>query len=529
MQESIRSVLEGIRGAFRFKWWAVGVAWAVCLLGWTVVTFLPSKYEASTRVFVDTRTSLSPVIQGLAIQQDVGAHLNLAQETLIGEEQLEEIVRETGIDTETMTERERSGLLQSLRKNIVIGLQKTGDRGQPGGVVYSISYRDSDRERGLKTVEILLNSFIEDTLGGKRQGSEEARSFLKREIAETEEQLRQAEQRLAEFKKANVGVMPGAAGDYFTRLQAELDAERKARADLQVALSRRNELSRQLSGETPFTVAPGTPGAAAIAGGRPGNDTTSQIADAERRLAGLLLRFTEKHPDVIAVRAEIESLKARRAEELEALRRGDPSAALSSGAGANPIYQSIQLALNQVDVEIAELRGQIALNQRKVGELQRLVNTAPEVEAEHARLNRDYDVTKGQYTALVERLQRAELGQDAENKSSDVRFEVIDPPNAGFSPVSPKRPALVTLVFLLALVFGVAAAIGLDKLNPVFSRGRDLHEATDLPVLGEVAYAAIGDGSAAERRGLMLASGGAAGLVVAFLAVFWLSATFSFN
>jgi polysaccharide chain length determinant protein (PEP-CTERM system associated) len=529
MQETLNNLIERARGAIRFKWWAIGVAWGVCLLGWTVVTFLPSKYEASTRVFVDTRTALSPVIQGIAIQQDVAAHLNLAQEALIGEEQLDEIVRETGLDATIKTAQERAGLIDSLKKRIVINLQRTGEWGQTGGVIYTISYRDSDRERGLKTVEILLNSFIEDTLGGKRQGSEEASDFLRNEIAETEEHLREAEQRLAEFKKANVGVMPGAAGDYFTRLQTELDAARKARADLQVALSRRSELSRQLSGETPFTVATGTPGAAAMAGTRGGNDTTSQIADAERRLAALLLRFTEKHPDVIAARAEVEGLKARRAEELEALRRGDPNAALSSGAGANPIYQSIQLALNQVDVEIAELRGQIALHERKVGELQRLVNTAPEVEAEYARLNRDYDVTKAQYTALVERLQRTELGQDAQDKASDVRFEVIDPPNAGFSPVTPNRPALVTLVFLLALGLGGATAVGLDRLNPVFNRGRDLHEATDLPVLGEVAYATVDTVDLSGQRTLMLVSGGAAGLVVAFLAMIWLSATFRFN
>lgn len=529
MRESLSHLIERLQGAARFKWWAVGVAWAVCLLGWGIVTFLPSKYEASTRVFVDTRTSLSPVIQGLAIQQDVGAHLNLAKEALIGEEQLSKIMRETGLDATIKTPEDRARTIEGLRKSITIGLQRTGEWGQTGGVIYSIHYLDSDRERGLQIVEILLDSFIRETLGGKRQGSEEARDFLRNEIAETEQHLRDSEQRLAEFKKANVGVMPGAAGDYFTRLQTELDAVRKSRADLQVALSRRNELSRQLSGETPFTVAAGGPGSSATGGIRAGSDTTSQIAEAERRLAALLLRFTDKHPDVIAVRAEIEGLKARREEELDALRRGDPNAALSSGAGANPIYQSIQLSLNQVDVEIASLRGQIALHERKVSELQRLVNTAPEVEAEYARLNRDYDVTKAQYTALVERLQRAELGQDAEDKASDVRFEVIDPPNAGFSPVTPNRPALVTLVFLIALGLGGAAAVGLDVLKPVFNRARELHDATGLPVLGEVAFATVGNSGASEARGWMIVSGGAAGLVVAFLAMIWLSSSFSFN
>ena len=48
-------------------------------------------------------------------------------------------------------------------------------------------------------------------------------------------------------------------------------------------------------------------------------------------------------------------------------------------------------------------------------------------------------------------------------------------------------------------------------------------------MLGEVAYATVDTVDLSGQRTLMLVSGGAAGLVVAFLAMIWLSATFSFN
>ena len=92
--------------------------------------------------------------------------------------------------------------------------------------------------------------------------------------------------------------------------------------------------------------------------------------------------------------------------------------AAATGASANPIYQSIQLALNQVDVEIAGLKGELSDHQQKVTELRRMVDTMPQVEAEYARLNRDYNVNKAQYTALVERLEKARLGEEAEAKGS---------------------------------------------------------------------------------------------------------------
>ena len=87
------------------------------------------------------------------------------------------------------------------------------------GSIYWLSYRDSDRQRALKVIDILLNAFMTDTVSGKLANSEAAQQFLAGQIKETELQLRAAEQRLAEFKKRNVGTMPGAEGDYFTRLQ----------------------------------------------------------------------------------------------------------------------------------------------------------------------------------------------------------------------------------------------------------------------------------------------------------------------
>jgi polysaccharide chain length determinant protein (PEP-CTERM system associated) len=508
MREAVAIVLDELRGAARFRWLALATAWLICCAGWAVVLLvLPGKYEATTRVFVDTRTALSPVIQGLAIQQDVAAHLNLAQEALVGKAQLTRIARETGLDAKAVTSDQRAKLLDDLRRNINLGTAFTQ---QAGAIVHTIAYRDEDQGRSLKVVEMLLDSFIEDTLGGKRESSDTAKSFLVEQIASNEQLLRDAETRLAEFKKRNVGLMPGSEGDYFTRLQTEMDAVRKARADLGVAMSRRNELLAQLSGETPFSVASEGPDSQSA-----GSNTSSQIADAERRLAAMLLRVTEKHPDVIAARAEIESLKIRQAEELEALKQGDAGAALSAGARANPIYRSIQLALNEAEVRGAELRGDIRQRETKIAELQRLVNTVPEVEAEFARLNRDYEATRAQYAALVDRLNKAELGQSAEDTSA-VRFEVVDPPAVSAEPVTPRRPLLVTMVFAAAVGGAALIALLLNRIRPVFGSTRELLEATGLPVLGEVSLIDVDGFERVQKRSYMRLAGGAAALFLAF-------------
>ena len=70
----------------------------------------------------------------------------------------------------------------------------------------------------------------------------------------------------------------------------------------------------------------------------------------------------------------------------------------------------MQLELNKVDVEIAALRRELAQHQATVADLRQRLNTAPQVEAEFQQLNRDYDVNKAQYTALLESYQKARLG-----------------------------------------------------------------------------------------------------------------------
>ena len=191
---------------------------------------------------------------------------------------------------------------------------------------------------------------------------------------------------------------------------------------------------------------------------------------------------------MIAARQTLAELNARRASELESLRRGDVGAFATGGATANPVYQSIQLALNQADVEIASLRRQLGDHQSRVAELRRALDTMPKVEAEYAQLNRDYDVNKTQYTALLTQLEKAKLSQEADTNGS-VRFEIVEPPNAEYRPVAPHRSLLVLAVLALSVGIGAGLAYLIQLLKPVFWSVRTLAETTGATVLGAVSPA----------------------------------------
>jgi polysaccharide chain length determinant protein (PEP-CTERM system associated) len=491
MTPALDHVFDEVRGAWRFRWVALIAAFIVALIGWAVVFALPDRYEADARVFVDTRTALKPALQGLTIDQNVDGQINYVRQSLLEGPQLEQIAKDAGVLPPTaIDERTRAKILNSLSDRIVLGVFSAGSQGDErstAGTIYSFHYTDGERIRSLRVVRSLLKTFVEETLGGKREGSQHAQQFLETQIKDYEQRLSAAEDKLAAFKKKNVGLMPSDQGGYFAQLQKEVDAAKKAESDLSVAMSRRDELAKQLHSDSVVSAA----GNSAVGGGRGaggGSDTLSRIQETQARLDELLLKYTDRHPDVIATRATLAELKQRRATELTNLRRGDASAIASSGAGNNPVYQSMQLELNRVDVEIAALRREVAQHQGTVADLRQRLNSAPQVEAEYQQLNRDYDVNKAQYTALLESYQKARLGERADIAGS-VRFEIVLPPSSPLAPVWPRRTLLLGLIWLAALLVGGAIAYGLHTIKPILSSVRAVNELTPFPVLGVVSIA----------------------------------------
>ncbi len=509
----MENVLEQVSGAWRFRWWALLVAWVLCLLASIGIFLLPDTYQATARVFVDTRTTLSDVTRGIGVESNVDNQIQRVREMLVGGPQLLKVAEDLGLMPRATSARDQQQALQKIRERIDIS---GGMTNQSAGV-FTITYKHHDRPTALKVVDRLLNAFVQGAIGGKRESSEQAQKFLVDQIAEYEHRLSDAEERLAQFKKTNVGLMPGTQGDYFARLQKETDSLQEAQANLAVQVQRRDQLGRQLRGEDPLLTTPVDAGRAAAAPVGAGSDTATRIRETQAKLDELLLRFTDKHPDVIALKATLADLQKRQQAEIDGARHGDPGAAARTGLTANPVYQNIQLQFNQAEVEIAADRANISDAEHRVAELKGLVNTAPEVEAELARLNRDYDVTRAQYQTLLDRLQRARLSEDADS-TGIIRFEVIDPPTAGFAPVAPKRGLLLLAALIASVGAGGAVAYLLHLLKPVFSSVRQLHALTGLPVLGAVSMSWLDKHRTHARRAVM-GYAAAAALLICFTAV----------
>jgi protein tyrosine kinase modulator len=527
MTTKLDPLFDELRGAWRYRWVTLVTAVTVAVIGWLIIFALPDRYQAQAEVLVDTRTALKPVLQGLATNQDVNVQLNYVRQALLADPQLSAFAEQAGIMPKTgLGPAQREALLDALSKRIDLSVERTLDQGadsnpNAGSTTYGITYQDVDRARALRLVQMLMNALINETLGGSQQGSEHAQQFLKAQIADYEKRLQTAEDRLAAFKSQHLGLLSTQQGGLFDQLQHETQAIDDVNTKLIVAQTQRSALQRQLHGDAAISATDATammgPNGTMVAG-----DTLSQIEQVQARLNQLLLKYTDKYPDVIAARQQLAALQRRRAQEIAALRRGDANAAALSGASSNPVYQSIQLALNNVEVKIAELRAELNEHQEKAKELSNLLNTTPELEAQYAQLSRDYDINRKQYAALLASYDKARLGEQAGNAGA-VRFELVQPPSVSYTPVWPQRTKLLAVVLILALGAGGALAYALNQLRPVVRSPTALRQLTGIPVVAVVGCAFPTRTALTTRSQVRRFSFALACLIVGFVAVIVLS------
>ncbi len=174
-----------MQGAWRFRWIAIAAATALATAGWLIVFALSDWYGAAAAVLVNTRTALTPALKDLAVEPDVSVQLNYVRESLLAGPQLRRIAQLTGMLAAAGADPARQEeVLSNLRKRIQLTVQNNAETGSSAGTSYGIHYQDTDRARALKVVNILLTTLVDETLGGKRQGAQNAqRSWRAKSVA----------------------------------------------------------------------------------------------------------------------------------------------------------------------------------------------------------------------------------------------------------------------------------------------------------------------------------------------------------
>jgi polysaccharide chain length determinant protein (PEP-CTERM system associated) len=482
-------VMHHAHGAWSRRWLAAGIAWAVGLMAVVYVYLLPNTFLASAAVHVDAEGMLRPLLKGLSVESDLMDNVAFMTQAIVSRPNLEAVARKVDLDIQSKTPEQFEKSLAALRSRISISQKQNN--------LFSIQYTDTDRATAVAVVRTLLNSFVEDTLGNKTEDSSQAEQTLRGQITQYEQRLVEAENRLKQFKQKNVGMMPDQQGDYYSRLQTVLNETGTLEQQLRIERQKLVAMERQLGGEAPvFGIM--TPG-----GNQSGaSSVDAKILELEQRLADLSIEYTEKHPEVVRTKSVLEGLRDKREAELAQSRalNGDQLPMVSSPLDLNPVYQSMKIQLSNTQLEIARLEASLDEKRDEVNRLQNLVDVIPEVEAELTRLNRDYNVVHARYQEMLERWESLQTSQHVRSGTDELQFRVVEPPFAALEAVGPPRALLLGAGSVFALGAGVAAALLMSFLNPVFLFGREL-VSLGVPLIGTVTFKEAAGGEAASWYG----------------------------
>ena len=165
---------------------------------------------------------------------------------------------------------------------------------------------------------------------------------------------------------------------------------------------------------------------------------------------------------------------------------------------------------------VAALQARKGALQADMAQLASKQSLEPGVAAEMARINRDYEVLKGQYDKLLADREQIELRGQVETETDSVKFRVIDPPSSPTSPAAPNRPLLLAMVLFAGLGGGVGTAFAMGQLQTSYPTAAKLEKASGLPVIGSVSQILTSTQREARKKKMRLFYGGTGALVGVF-------------
>src|SRR5437870_2580457 len=289
MQELIEQLLALLRGMWQRRWIGLGVAWLVAIIGAIIIFRLPDKYEASARVYVDTQSLLQPLMAGMAMTPDAGQQVAILSRILLTRPNLERIIRKSDLDTSAG--RNAADLVDETLNSLNINRAGADN-------VYTIAFRYPDGRKARDVVQAALSTFIEQSLGRTRSGTDTARKFVDDQIRDYESKLRESEARMQAFRLKYLGLMGTSGQSYFSQMASITEQMKDARVELRVAEQTREGIRKQLEEQTQR--GPAATSKRSVAVSVPELD--NRINEQKRQLDEMLRKYTDQHPDVVSTK-----------------------------------------------------------------------------------------------------------------------------------------------------------------------------------------------------------------------------------
>ncbi len=426
---------------------------AVNLLALGAAFAWPKGYTAYTTVLVSEKNIIQPLMQGAAVPTQAIDRARIAREIVGGRKVLNQVIDLAGWSGPETTLQAREKLIESLSRRITVSTSGSSSS------LIQIEFRDSSAERAFRTVEALGDVFIRESIAAKAAESAAAFAFIDQQTQEYHDKLMKMEDRLKEFRVANIDVTPTSQGDTNTRISALQTRIEQSTQELKEAETKRWSLEKQLSGEAESSSAITREG-----------QYRARISELQTQLDSLRLSYHDTYPDIVRIRHQINDLNeviAAERQRRESVRASGVAIPVNEEAVVqNPMYQQLKRDFSQTQIQIDMLRARIReAKQQLVASLDRS-RRAQGGEAALAELTRDYQVNRDIYQDLLRRRENARVSMNMDRENQGLTFKIQEPARL------PTHPGLLSFWHFLALGLVLSLAIppamlyGMIQLDP---------------------------------------------------------------
>jgi polysaccharide chain length determinant protein (PEP-CTERM system associated) len=476
MEERPFDPLDYVSVLRRRKWWLIVPIVASILVGLALVVLLPRVYLSQATIGVVAPTLSPELLRGVG-SLDKGDRQRAISQQLLSPTVLQRVVREEKIQPDKPVDDVAGWLRSNVEQNISVPspIGKGSDK-QLDAIV--LGYTDSDPQRAQRITNRLAYVFVEENSKKQIERSESTSEVLGQQLQTSEDRLTTLENQLRDKRQAYMGRLPEQANANVAMVNGLRSQFDSVSTQLRGEQDRLSMIESQLaamstgSGSEAMTAS----GLAAV------HSAQARINELQQQLVqDRALGYTDKHPDVIRLQAEIKQASA----ELATARQQDP-ASREELLKTDPIYRQKAQERDATRLRIRDLQRDSARLQAQIAQYQGRVDSAPLVEQELASLQRDYDLEKVRYADLKKQHQQAQTAEEVARKQGGERFSVLYPASLPTSPIEPKPGLIMALAIVAGLVLGVGAAVGREFLDRSVHDARALQTEFEIPVLGEI-------------------------------------------
>ncbi len=473
--------------AVRRRWWILLPLFLVWAAVWGVSWFLPAMYQSESLILVEQQKVPDQYVVP-NVTSNLQGRLQSLTEQILSRTRLKATIDKFHLYSGHSDFFNSGDPVEQMRYYIKIDLVSAPDH--PGEyTAFKLRYSAGSPELAQSVNKELTSLFIAENVNAQRQLSENTTAFFESQLAAARANMAEQEAKVAAFKEKYLGELPSQLESNMQILaglqsqlqsaQQTMDTARQQKLYLESLLQQYQSAQASMGG-----------GDSAVA---PPQTLETELIAMRLELQDLRVKYTEGHPDVIALKEKIgqaERLKkqgeiemASKQKDAKASNAPDPLEVAGSQTGSPTPIMQVQSQLKANQLEISNIQQHEKDLESQISRYQTRLNLTPETEQELTDVSRGYEESKSNYNSLLQKQMQSQLATSLEQRQQGEQFRIIDPPSLPNKPWAPNHLWFSLGGIFAGIAFGLGLTILLELTNVRVRHEKDLAGIVPVSVL----------------------------------------------